>query len=155
VIDARYEHVRIGGQVVSQGVLIVKGVREDGRRALLAVDVADTKCEAPYDQLFRRLKERGPYGVQFVTSGDHRGLVAATFRHFQGAARQRCYLHFLRNAGGKGKVARKHRKGLTSNLKAVDAVPQDKAWALELAWDVVELWSATHAPLARWIEDGI
>ena len=51
VVDARYEHVRIAGQVTSQGVLIVKGVREDGRRELLAVDVADTESEATYDQL--------------------------------------------------------------------------------------------------------
>lgn len=33
--DARYEHVRVDGHVVSQGVLIVAGVRDDGRRELL------------------------------------------------------------------------------------------------------------------------
>jgi len=87
-----------------------------------------------------------------VTSDDHRGLVATIERHFQGAAWQRCYVHFLRNAGGK--VARKHRKALTSDLKAVYAAP-DKAWALELARDVVERWSETHPALARWIEEGI
>ena len=152
VIDARYEHVRIGGQVVSQGVLIVKGVREDGHRELLAVDVADTESEATYDELFRRLKERGLHGVQMVTSDDHRGLVAAIERHFQGAAWQRCYVHFLRNASGK--IARKHRKALTSDLKAVYGAP-DRVWALELARDVVERWSETHPALARWIEDGI
>ena len=74
MIDARYEHVRIDGQVVSQGVLIVKGVREDGHRELLAVDVADTESEATYDELFRRLKERGLHGVRGVTSDNHRGL---------------------------------------------------------------------------------
>ncbi len=34
-VDARYEHVRQGGQVVSQGVLIVAGVRADGHREIL------------------------------------------------------------------------------------------------------------------------
>ena len=53
VVDARYEHVRQGGQVVSQGVLVVKGVREDGFRELLAVEVADTESEASYEALFR------------------------------------------------------------------------------------------------------
>ena len=152
VVDARYEHVRIGGQVTSQGVLIVKGVREDGRRELLAVDVADTESEATYDQLFRGLKDRGLRGVQLVTSDDHRGLVAAIQRHFQGAAWQRCYVHFLRNAGGK--VAQKHRNALTHDLKAVYAAP-DAAWALDLARDVVARWNASHPALARWIEDGI
>src|SRR5690606_36768051 len=55
VFDARYEHVRQGGQVVSRGVLIVKGVRDDGFREFLAVEVADTESEATYDGLFRRL----------------------------------------------------------------------------------------------------
>jgi len=152
VIDARYEHVRIAGQVTSQGVLIVKGVREDGRRELLAVDVADTESEATYDELFRRLKERGLHGVQLVTSDDHRGLVAAIQRHFQGAAWQRCHVHFLRNA--QGKVAKRHRKALSSDLKAVYAAPS-KAWALELARDVVERWRGSHPAVARWLEDGI
>ncbi len=47
IVDARYEHVPIDGRVVSQGVLIVLGVRGDGQREVLAVDVADTECEAP------------------------------------------------------------------------------------------------------------
>jgi putative transposase len=45
-VDARYEHVRVDGRVVSQGVLIVAGVRDDGRRESLAVAVADTESEA-------------------------------------------------------------------------------------------------------------
>ncbi len=45
-VDARYEHVRQGGQIVSQGVRIVAGVRAAGRREILAVDVADTESEA-------------------------------------------------------------------------------------------------------------
>src|SRR6056297_2543678 len=152
VIDARYEHVRIDGQVVSQGVLIVKGVREDGHRELLAVDVADTESEATYDELFRRLKQRGLHGVRMVTSDDHRGLVAAIQRHFQGAAWQRCYVHFKRNA--KGKVAKKHRTALENDLKAIYAAPS-KPWALQLAREVVERWRASHPAVAQWIEDGI
>lgn len=52
-VDARYEHVRLDGRVVSQGVLIVSGVRSDGDRELLAVSVADTESEATYQDLFR------------------------------------------------------------------------------------------------------
>ena len=84
-VDARYEHVRVDGRVVSQGVLLVAGVREDGRREVLAVEVADTESEATYEALFRRLKARGLQGVALVTSDDHAGLRAAIARHFQGA----------------------------------------------------------------------
>ena len=36
-VDARYEKVRVDGRVVSQGVLIVSGVRDDGFREILGV----------------------------------------------------------------------------------------------------------------------
>ena len=70
-VDARYEHARQDGRVVSQGVLIVAGVRDDGRRELPAVEVADTESEATYQDLFRRLRVRGLAGVRLVTSDDH------------------------------------------------------------------------------------
>lgn len=44
--DARYEHVRVEGRVVSPGMLVVNGMRADGQRELLAVDVADSESEA-------------------------------------------------------------------------------------------------------------
>jgi putative transposase len=46
-VDARYEKVRVDGRVVSQGVLVVSGVREDGLREILAVEVANTESETP------------------------------------------------------------------------------------------------------------
>lgn len=62
VVDARYEHARMDGRVITLGVLIVAGVREDGRREVLAVEEADTESEATYQELFRRLQERGLWG---------------------------------------------------------------------------------------------
>jgi putative transposase len=118
-VDARYEHVRIDGQVVSQGVLIVAGVRDDGRREILAVEVADTESEATYETLFRRLKGRGLQGVVLVTSDDHAGLRAAIARHFQGAGWQRCQVHFARNL--QGRVAIKHRRRLGADLRGIFA----------------------------------
>ncbi len=38
-VDARLEKVRVDGKVISQGVLITKGLREDGHREILAVEV--------------------------------------------------------------------------------------------------------------------
>jgi transposase-like protein len=99
-VDARYEKARMGGRVVSQGVLIVAGVREDGFREILGVEVADTESEATYHEPFRSLKARGLSGVELVTSDDHEGLKAAVFRHFQGASWQRCQVHYARNLLG-------------------------------------------------------
>ncbi len=110
-MDARYEHVRQRGQVVSQGVLIVAGVCADGHREILAVAVADTESEATYHHLFAELKARGLSEVRLVTSDAHTGLKAAIDRHFQGASWQRCQVHFARElvkmvgAGRRGELA--------------------------------------------------
>jgi putative transposase len=90
-VDARYEHVRVDGRVVSQGVLLVTGLRgDDGKREVLGVTVADTESEATYQELFRSLKARGLGGVRLVISDDHAGLRQAIARQFQGAGWQRC-----------------------------------------------------------------
>ena len=52
-VDARYEKVRADGRVVSQGVLIVSGVRaSEGLREILGVEVSDTESEATIPRSF-------------------------------------------------------------------------------------------------------
>jgi putative transposase len=149
-VDARYEHVRVDGQVVSQGVLIVAGVRDDGRRELLAVEVADTESAATYQELFRRLQARGLHGVGLVTSDDHAGLRAAIARHFQGASWQRCQVHFARNV--QGRVRAKHRTQLGEDLRAIFAAP-DAAQARAMARTGAERWRSSHPALATQLEE--
>ena len=67
VVDARSEHARVDGRVVSLGVPVVAGVRDDGRREILAVEGADTESEATYHDLCTQLKARGLRGAESVT----------------------------------------------------------------------------------------
>src|SRR3712207_5921182 len=113
---------RSDGRVVSQGVLLVSGVRDDGFREILAVEVADTESEATYQDLFRSLKARGLRGVELVVSDDHKGLKAAIERHFQGASWQRCQVHYARNL--LGMVGAKKRKELAAELRARSSPPR-------------------------------
>jgi putative transposase len=136
-VDARYEKVRVDGRVVSQGVLIVSGVREDGYREILAVEVADTESEAAYHELFRSLKRRGLSGVELVVSDDHEGLKAALSRHFQGASHQRCQVHYARNL--LGMVGYASRKELGADLRAIFAAPA-REQALRIASSVANKW---------------
>jgi putative transposase len=136
-VDARYEKVRTDHKVVNQGVLIVSGVRDDGLRELLGVEVTDTESEATYQELFRSLKRRGLSGVQLVISDDHEGLKSAIARHFQGASQQRCQVHYARNLLGMVGAAR--RKELASDLRAIFAAP-DRKQALQIAASVAEKW---------------
>jgi transposase-like protein len=136
-VDARYEKVRVDGRVVSQGVLLVSAVRDDGMREILAVEVADTESEAAYQELFRSLKRRGLSGVELVVSDDHEGLKAAVFRHFQGASWQRCQVHYARNL--LGMVSYASRKELGVDLRAIFAAPA-RGQALQIASSVAEKW---------------
>jgi putative transposase len=136
-VDARYEKARVDGRVVSQGVLVVSGVREDGFREIVTVEVADTESEATYQELFRSLKRRGLSGVELVVSDDHEGLKAAIARHFQGASHQRCQVHYARNLLGMVGAAR--RKELGADLRAIFAAPGRKQ-ALTSASSVAEKW---------------
>lgn len=136
-VDARYEKARVGHRVVSQGVLVVSGVRDDGFREILGVEIADTESEATYQELFRSLKGRGLSGVELVVSDDHGGLKAAVERHFQGASWQRCQVHYARNL--LGVVSPAKRKELAADLRGIFAAPERRA-ALELASSVAEKW---------------
>ena len=151
-VDARYEHVRVDGQVVSQGVLIVAGVRDDGRREILAVEVADTESEATYQDLFRRLKARGLHGVRLVTSDDHAGLRSAIARHFQGAGWQRCQVHFARTL--LGRIGRQDRARLAEDLRAIFAAP-DAAQARTAAHACAERWRTRHPRVAGSLEEDL
>ncbi len=51
-VNACYEKVRVGHRVVSQGVLVVSAIEEDGFREILRVEMADTESETPYQELF-------------------------------------------------------------------------------------------------------
>jgi putative transposase len=98
IIDARYEKVRRGGEVVSQGVLVAVGVSAAGFREVLGAWIADSESEASWSSVFGELKQRGLHGVRYVVSDDHAGMVRAIARHFQNVVWQRCQVHFVRNA---------------------------------------------------------
>ena len=151
-VDARYEKVRRGGRVVSQGVLIAYGVRDDGFRQIVAVECADTESEATYHTLFADLKVRGLSGVVLVTSDAHPGLKAAIARHFQGASWQRCQVHFDRDV--LKSVAFKHRKQLAADLKGI-WVATSMATARDAASSVADAWRDTHPKIADALDESV
>jgi len=97
VVDAHYEKVRAGARVVSEGVLKVVGISDDGYREVLGVWTAPLESEATWSDVFRELIDRGLAGVRYVVSDDYKGLRAALQRHFPQSLWQRCQVHWLRN----------------------------------------------------------
>jgi putative transposase len=96
-LDARYEHVREDGRVMSMAVIVAYGVRADGVREVLGVDVGLSEDVALWRAFLQELIGRGVHGVQLVISDAHAGLKQAIREVFVGASWQRCRVHFLRN----------------------------------------------------------
>lgn len=121
MIDARYEKVRRGGEVISQGVLIVVGIDEQGLREVLGVWVADSESEASWGEVFSDLSRRGLRGVRYLVSDDHQGMRRAIDRHFQGVAWQRCQVHFMRNI--LNHTAARDKAFVLATLKSITEAP--------------------------------
>jgi putative transposase len=98
IFDARYERVREAGVIGNQAVLLAIGIGWDGRRSILAVELAHRESCSSWREFLLQLRERGLSGVEFVVSDDHAGLRQAIVEVLPEAAWQRCYVHFLRNA---------------------------------------------------------
>ena len=97
IVDALYLKVREDGRVKSKGLLIAVGINEQGYREIIGFQVSNTESESSWGEFFLSLKERGLKDVHLITSDNHKGLVNAVRRHFQGATWQRCQTHFSRN----------------------------------------------------------
>ncbi len=96
-LDATYCKARVGHRVVSQAIVVAFGVAADGRREVLGFDVGDSENEGFWTAFLRSLKTRGLSGVKLAISDAHSGLKKAISTVFQGAAWQRCRVHFMRN----------------------------------------------------------
>ena len=97
LVDAIYLKVRENNRVQSRGLLIAVGINKDGNREIIGFEIANTENESSWGDFFVSLKERGLKDVNLVTSDNHKGLVKAVRRHFQGATWQRCQTHFSKN----------------------------------------------------------
>ncbi len=97
MVDAIYLKVRENGRVQSKGLLIALGISETGHREIIGFHVANSESETSWGELFGSLIDRGLKDVHLVSSDNHKGLVSAIKKHFQGASWQRCQTHFSRN----------------------------------------------------------
>jgi putative transposase len=152
VVDARYERIRSNNRVISKAFMIVIGINSDGYREILSVDIGDSENEVDWGRIFKNLKERGIRNVQYVVSDDHKGLVNALQRHFQGVVWQRCQVHFIRNFISK--LSRRDSRYYLPLLKDI-FVATSKEEAIARKNDLVEKLEPIKKDLANWIDNEI
>src|SRR5262252_2840222 len=152
ILDARYEKVREDGVITNQAVMIAIGVDWEGRRNVLAVELANRESQSSWKEFCLALKQRGLQGVELVISDDHAGLRKAIAEVFTEAAWQRCYVHFLRNA--LDYLPRKADNDCMTELRwiydrrSIEEARQDLA-----AW--LKKWGNRYPKLCDWVETNI
>jgi putative transposase len=152
ILDARYEKVRESGIVRSQAVLVAVGIDWDGRRQILAVELANRESRSFWKDFLLGLRERGLHGLEFVVADDHAGLRAAVREVLPEAAFQRCYVHFLRNA--LDHLPRKADDDCLQELRWIyDRRELSEARADLAAW--LKKWSPRYEKLTGWVEENI
>lgn len=152
VLDARYERVREDGVIGSRAVLVAIGIDWEGRRNILAVELANRESITSWREFCVGLKERGLNGVQVVISDDHPGLRKAVAEVFTEAAWQRCYVHFLRNA--LDHLPKKGDNDCLTELRWIyDRRNLEEARQDLAAW--LKKWSGRYGKLCDWVENNI
>jgi putative transposase len=152
VLDARYERIRQDGVISSQAVQVAIGINWEGRRCVLAVELANRESASSWKEFLLELKQRGLRGVVCVISDDHAGLRKAIPEVLPEASWQRCYVHFLRNT--LDHLPRKKDDDCLTELRwiyerrNVEEARRDLA-----AW--LSKWEGRYAQLCNWAEANI
>lgn len=152
ILDARYEKVREEGVVRQQAVLTAIGISWEGRRCILAVELAHRESRSSWKDFLVDLKQRGLSGVEFVVSDDHAGLRQAIAEVLPEAVWQRCYVHFLRNA--RDYLPRRGDDQCRQELRWIyDRRNPEEARSDLAAW--LKKWQPRYPKLCDWVEEHI
>lgn len=148
LLDARYEKIRHGGQVVDAAVLVALGVNAEGKRDILGVSVELSEAEVHWRGFLTRLKDRGLCGVRLFVSDNHAGLKAGRAAVFPSVPWQRCQFHLQQNAGHY--VPQKHlRKAVADAIRDIFNAPNIDD-AKRLLDRFADAWQAKAPKLVEW-----
>jgi len=95
--DCIFITVRRFDRYDNEAVYICYGVRKDGRRELLAIDINPTESASFWEDVFADIKRRGVKDISLVVSDGLSGMKDVINKSFQGAQHQSCVVHKMRN----------------------------------------------------------
>jgi putative transposase len=152
-LDARYEKVRMDGQIRDAAILIACGVGKAGKRQILGLSVSLSEAEVHWRAFLKDLVDRGMRGVRLVTSDDHTGLEAARKSVLGGVPWQRCQFHLQQNASMY--VPRKSmRKEVAEDIHTIFNAP-DRPTAEAYLTQMVAKYADTASKLSAWMEENL
>lgn len=129
--------LKVGGyRATCKAMLVVYGVRPDGRREVIAFRQARSESRDEWGAFLWSLYGRGLHGeqLQLVTLDGGKGLWAAVGEVYPQVPRQRCWAHKLRNVNDK--LSAQHRKQCLAGAKGIylatshrQAANRARSWA--------------------------
>ena len=148
-LDGFHLKVRMARRVVSVPVLAVLGVAEDGRKHLVALQLAASEAGAHWSSLIADLKRRGLEAPVLILSDGHAGLRKA-IELWPEAQVQRCTWHKWQNLAGHCPVhaRRELKRDYDRIVRAKDGLTAREAHASFLA-----KWRTLCPAVARSLEE--
>ena len=153
VLDAQYEKVYQGGQVLDAAILIACGVGSDGKRDVLGCSVSLSEAEVHWRAFLSDLKDRGLHGIELVVSDAHEGLQAARKAVFGSVPWQRCQFHLQQNAG-QYVPSLAMRAPVAADIRAIFTAP-DLEEAEHLLEKLLKKYTKTAPKLVKWAEENL
>jgi len=152
-LDARYEKVRVAGQVRDVAVLVATGITPEGERQILGVSVSLSEHEMHWKAFLKALKDRGLHGMELIISDDHEGLGAARRAIFGSVAWQRCQFHLQQNAGAY-LPKQSMRLEVAAEIRSIFNAT-NKTRAEELLQEAIQKYEKSAPRLSAWLEDNL
>lgn len=150
-LDGIYVRVRCAGHTRSLPVLAVVGIKSDGEKVLLALELRGGESEAAWKGLLEDLVRRGLKPPKLLITDGGPGLMSALELTWPGVPRQRCAVHKLRNLLSHAPEAI-HEEIRTDFHAIVYAESEGEA---QTAYDgFLRKWRRLAAGVARSLEEG-
>lgn len=140
-LDAIRYKVKLDSRIVNKAILVVIGLKMDGKKDVLGLWVYENESSAFWLEVLNELKIRGVEDILIVSSDNLKGLTAAITAAFPKAVTQICIIHQIRNS--LKHVSWKDRKLLLLDLKRIYQATSEKA-AREALDQFKSTWNAKY-----------
>lgn len=131
-VDCVHIKVHRKRSVACEAFYVALAVTDEGTREVLGIFNIPTESAAGWDDIFRRLKERGLERLGLVVADGIKGLDKVVGERFPGTPLQRCVTHLKRNMFAK--VRHGDKAALAQDLRDIFRTGQ-LGYTVEAAWE--------------------
>ena len=148
--------MRRGDSYSREGVYLAYGVRADGKRELLLLEINPTESAGLWGEFLAELKRRGVESADIIVADGLPGMEGVVHRLFPGAQFQKCVVHKQRQILLKTRP--KEKTEMAADLKQVFdnfGAGATKANALRKLDAFCDKWRPKYPQIDRFFDDGV